>query len=164
MIEIHTTLIQISWRSCQKVGKIWYCCIVVGRSLKIGRLNQSWWRWMNCLEANYQGILKQKIEIQLYSTASTWSLEDWRGGYGDLLLLYFTRWVKYCIDRRRVHTKCYMLSVSVARLLNKWFLEMLQIKIWKTYSIISKCYKKKFLIPIFSYSSISVYFVLSSKL
>ena len=44
-----------------------------------------------CLEANDWRILKQKIGSQLYSTAGdgTWSLEGWRGGLENILLLYF---------------------------------------------------------------------------
>ena len=54
-------------------------------------------------------ILKQKIESQLYSYSTAgdgiiWSLEDWR--IGELLLLYFTRWVKYHNKQQRVRTKC----------------------------------------------------------
>ena len=82
---------------------------------------------------------------QLYSTAGngTWSLEDWWGG--KLLLLYFTRWVKYCIDQQSTHkmssvwdgrhfvctgrtTFCVYSADGPSpssRLLNKWFLEML---------------------------------------
>ena len=116
-----------------------------GRSL----LDQSRLQWMNCLEANNQRILKQKIESQLYSTAGdvTRSLDDWRGG--GLLLLYLTRWVEYCIDQQRVHTH-EMSSVSISCavfLTHDWFVKMLQIipsRCSRTYPVISKSYNIKY--------------------
>ena len=82
--------------------------------------------WMRVDDSGWISGEENRKPTLLYSTRS---LEDWRGG--ELFLFYFTRWVKYCIDQQRVHTNCYMSSVSVSRLLNKWFLELLQILIWK---------------------------------
>ena len=83
------------------MGKIWLYC--GGRSFK------------NCLEANDQRILKQKIESQLYRSQwhmVTWSLEDRRGGDPTSSLLYKVSEILYW--PQRVCTKCYMLFVSVS--------------------------------------------------
>ena len=142
MIAVHQ--IQISWRRFQKVGKVWYCCTVVsGRSLFL-KLDQSWWQWMNCLEANNQRtlrILKQKIKNQLFSTAGvgTWSLKRW--SWRPTSYFFSTLQGKWTIvlagKKYTWNVTCYMvirLYVSLSRLLNKWILEMLQIMIWKILS------------------------------
>ena len=58
--------------------------------------------WMRVDDSGWISGEENRKPTLLYSTRS---LEDWRGG--ELFLFYFTRWVKYCIDQQRVHTKCY---------------------------------------------------------
>ena len=108
LIEVHH--IQISWRSCQKVGKIWHYHIV-----EEDLCFKDWTR----VDGSSGWIVKKK-------TIKGSSSRQWQIEFGRLKMWrffnFFSRWVKYCIDRQRVCTKCYMLSVSVSRLLNKWFI------------------------------------------
>ena len=76
----------------------------------------------------------------------TWTVENWRDGGGYLLLLYYSRWVKYCIDQQWVRTKCYIgLRPSPVFLTNDSSrCSSTDHDLKKTYHVIPKCYKKKF--------------------
>ena len=75
-----------------------------------------------CSSSRQQTFVRRKrsedpqAETKLYSTAGdgTYSLENWRGG--ELLHLYFSRWVQWntvFIDQQRVRMKCNMSPSSI---------------------------------------------------
>ena len=130
LIEVHQ--IQISSRSCPKVGKIRFCIVEVEWKIFVWiRVDGSFLQLLHpssrspiakCSSSRQQTFVRRKrsedpqAETKLYSTAGdgTYSLEDWRGG--ELLHLYFSRWVQWntvFIDQQRVRMKCNMSPSSI---------------------------------------------------
>ena len=124
--EVHQ--IKISWENLVSSYLVEDICFKDWTRVRVDE------EWMNCLEANNQRILKQKIESQLYSTlySRRWYL-FFSSSQGKWNIVFMTTYEMLHVTRLR-HS----------RLLNKCFLEPRESRCswsWyeKTYPVIFKC-------------------------